>query len=175
MRTFLTRTRPRQRLVHTGFQVLSPKSLEDNPCNLNCWWHGSWDLPLHTESQVLSTKYDMDTYRTTFFKRWGLGFVLRVGSSKKLDPTLNKLQVQCDICYINNQDLTLKCIDDLLMLSRGSKVGTLPPCWDLLTWVRLGTHVTGLKKSFMLLRVSVEDPLTWLRESFCSDPKNDLS
>ena len=31
-----------------------PKSLEVNPCNLNRWGHGSWDLPLHTglKSQV---------------------------------------------------------------------------------------------------------------------------
>ena len=31
-----------------GSQVLSPKSHEVNPCNLNRQEHGSWDLPLHT-------------------------------------------------------------------------------------------------------------------------------
>ena len=37
------------------FQVLSPKSLEVNPCNLNHWEHESSDLPFHT-----GPKYDMD-------------------------------------------------------------------------------------------------------------------
>ena len=37
-----------------GSQVLSPKSLEANPCDLSRWEHGSRDLPLHTGSQVLS-------------------------------------------------------------------------------------------------------------------------
>ena len=37
-------------------RVPSPKSHEVNPCNLNCWEHGSWDLPLHTRSQVLSSR-----------------------------------------------------------------------------------------------------------------------
>ena len=32
--------------------------------------------------------YDMDAYMATFWA-WGLGLMLRVGLSKKLDPTLN--------------------------------------------------------------------------------------
>ena len=54
-------------LGHTGSQVLSPKSVEVNLCNLNHWEHGSWDLPLYTGPVVLSPKYDMDAYMATFF------------------------------------------------------------------------------------------------------------
>ena len=35
----------------------------------------------------------------------------------------------------------LMIINDIIMISWGSKVGTLPPCWDLLTWVGLGTLI----------------------------------
>ena len=35
-----------ERLVLRGPQVLSPKSLEINLCNVNHSEHGSWDLPL---------------------------------------------------------------------------------------------------------------------------------
>ena len=70
--------------IHTwasshGFQVLSPTSVEVNPCNPSCWEHGSWDLPLHTESKVQNPKYDMDVYVVTLFRgeiedlRWDLG------------------------------------------------------------------------------------------------------
>ena len=34
-------------LVHMGSQVLIPKSLEVNPCKLDCREHGSWNIPLH--------------------------------------------------------------------------------------------------------------------------------
>ena len=47
-------------------RVPSPKSLEVNPCNLSRWEHGSLDLPLHTRSQNLMSKYDMDAYMATF-------------------------------------------------------------------------------------------------------------
>ena len=45
-----------------------PKSLEVNPCNLNRPLR-EWQLALNnfTRSQVLSLKYDMDAYMTTFF------------------------------------------------------------------------------------------------------------
>ena len=46
--------------------VLSPKSLEVNPCKLICWDYGNLDLPFHMRSQVLSPKYDMDACMTTF-------------------------------------------------------------------------------------------------------------
>ena len=39
----------------------------------------------------------------------------------------------------NNQNLTLMIVNHNLMISWGLKVGTLPPCRDLLTWVGLGT------------------------------------
>ena len=58
----------RSRLVHMGSQVLSPVSLEVNPCNLRCWEHGSWDLPLHTWFQILSPKYDMDAHMARVFE-----------------------------------------------------------------------------------------------------------
>ena len=60
--------------VHTGSQVLSPKSHEVNLCDLNHWEHGSWDLPLHMGSQVLSLSYDMDAYMATLFggEAWDL-------------------------------------------------------------------------------------------------------
>ena len=48
--------------VHMGSRALSPMSLEVNPCNLNRWERGSWDLPLHMESQVMSPKYDIIAY-----------------------------------------------------------------------------------------------------------------
>jgi hypothetical protein len=53
-------------------QVLIPKSLEINPCNLNCREHESWDLPIHIGSQVLRPKYDMDAYMQHFLEM-GLG------------------------------------------------------------------------------------------------------
>ena len=58
--------------VHMGSQVLSPTSLEANPCNLDHWEPGSWDLlitshfTLHTMSPVLSPKYDTDAYMAMF-------------------------------------------------------------------------------------------------------------
>ena len=55
------------RLLHIKSQDLGPKSLEVNPCNLKCWDHRSWYLPLHMGSQVLSPKYDMDAYMITLF------------------------------------------------------------------------------------------------------------
>ena len=48
-----------------GSQVLSPSSIEVDMCNLHGSKHGSWDLPLHIESHVLSAKYDMDAYMAT--------------------------------------------------------------------------------------------------------------
>ena len=46
---------------------MRPKSLEVDPCNLNCWEHESWDSPLRTWSQAASLKYDMDAYMATLF------------------------------------------------------------------------------------------------------------
>jgi hypothetical protein len=41
------------------------------------------------------------------------------------------------------KDLTLMIIRHILMVSRGSTFWTLPPCWDLLTLVGLGTWEMG--------------------------------
>ena len=54
--------------VHMGSQVLSPQSLEVNPCNLNSWKHGSWDFTTSHGSQVLGPKYDMDASMTTLLE-----------------------------------------------------------------------------------------------------------
>jgi hypothetical protein len=69
-------------LVHMGSQVLSPKSLEVNPCNLNCQDHGSWDLPLDMGSQVLHLDYDMDAYMATFFGGEAWDLCCELGSAK---------------------------------------------------------------------------------------------
>jgi hypothetical protein len=40
--------------------------------------------------------------------------------------------------------MTLKIINHILIVSWGSKIGSLLGCWDLLTWVELGTWDLGL-------------------------------
>ena len=52
----------------------------------NGWEHGSWDVPLHMGSQVLSPKSQVwhGWLHGNTFWRWGLGLVLRIGLSKKL-------------------------------------------------------------------------------------------
>ena len=72
-----------------GSEVLSPKSLEVNPCNLSRRKHGSWDFSTSHGSQVLSPKHVMDAYMAILFGGEAWDFVLRVGSSKKLEPTLS--------------------------------------------------------------------------------------
>jgi hypothetical protein len=53
---------------------MDSKSLEVNPCNLNHGEHGSWNLPLHMGSQVLSSKCDMDVHMASLFggEAWDL-------------------------------------------------------------------------------------------------------
>ena len=125
------------RPVYAGSRVLHPKSLEINPCNLSCWEHGSWDLPFHTGSHNLKSQLWHGCLHGNTFWRWGLGHVLRVGLSKKLDLTFHKSFI--NIFAWNNQDLPLMIINHVLMVFLGSNVGTFPPRWDLLTWVGLGT------------------------------------
>ena len=74
--------------------VPSPKSLEINMCNLSRLEHGSCNLPLHMGpmSQVPNMTW-MHTWQ--HFWRRGLGLVLRVGSSKKLDPSLHTSPTIC--------------------------------------------------------------------------------
>jgi hypothetical protein len=61
-------------LIHTGSQVLSLKSLEVNHTILAIEKHGSWDLSVHTGSEILISKYDVDVYMTTLFggEAWDL-------------------------------------------------------------------------------------------------------
>ena len=120
-----------------GWFIWVPKSLEINPCNLSCWEHGSWDLPFHTGSHNLKSQLWHGCLHGNTFWRWGLGHVLRVGLSKKLDLTFHKSFI--NIFAWNNQDLPLMIINHVLMVFLGSNVGTFPPRWDLLTWVGLGT------------------------------------
>ena len=70
-------------------QILSLNIREVNLCNLMHWEHGSWDVPLHTESWILSLKGDMKAYMATFFgdKVWDLGWGL--GLAFLFHPTLN--------------------------------------------------------------------------------------
>jgi hypothetical protein len=57
-------------------------------------------------SQVLrSSNYDVDAYVVTLYGCEAWDFVLRVGSSQKLDPTLNPNPTT--IFAYNNQDLAL--------------------------------------------------------------------
>jgi hypothetical protein len=90
--------------------------------------------------------------------RWGFVLVLGVGSSNKVDLTLNTCPVNTLVW--NKQDSLLMIMKCILMVSWCSKVGTLPRCWDLLTWVRLGTwdlmwtnHDYGFSKSHIQLPI----------------------
>jgi hypothetical protein len=119
-------------------QVLSPKLLVVNSCNLNHKEHESWDLPLHTESQVFKSQVWHGCLHGNTFWRWGLGLVLRARSSKKLVPTLNTNPG--NNFTQNNKDQTWMIINHVLMIYWGSKVGAfMSACRDLLTWVGLGT------------------------------------
>ena len=129
-----------------GSQVLGPKSLEVSPCNLNHWEHGSWDLPLHTgpKSQVPSMTW-MRTWQHLLKVRLEIG----VESWLEEKATPNK---SCKYFYIKSSRPSI-IINHGRMVSWGSQVGTLPPCWDLLTWVGLGTwdfgpHVTLALSNF---------------------------
>ena len=68
--------------------LIKPKSLEVNMCNLSHWEHESWDLALHTGSQVLSSGYDMDACMATLYEgeAWDLCWELgRAKSYTKYD------------------------------------------------------------------------------------------
>jgi hypothetical protein len=124
------------RPVYTGPQVLSLKSVEVNPCSLNCCEHGSWDLQLHTRFQILSPKFDMDSHIATPFWEVRFGTCVKSWIEQKARP--NSQYKSHEYFCIKNKDPTLMIINHISMVSRGSKVGTLRPCWDLLTWVGLG-------------------------------------
>jgi hypothetical protein len=92
-----------------------------------------WDLLLHTRSQVWHGCLHDDT-----FWRWGLGLVLRVGSSKMLDPTLDKSlkKILLEVIIFNFNEYKTYFIDLWRLKS-----------WDFasisglakLTWVGCGT------------------------------------
>ena len=81
--------------------------------------------------------------------RWGLGLMLRVGLSKKLDPTLYTSPV--GILAWAHQDPTLTITNLILMVSWSSKVGTwFPMLLELfMVWYNL-----YLSKCNMLLKSS---------------------
>ena len=58
-----------------------------------------------------------------------------------------------DIWALNNQDPTLMIFDHILMVSWGSTVGTLPLCWDLLTWVGVWSWGPMWTHPYSLVRV----------------------
>ena len=99
-----------------------------NLCNISRSEHGNWDLPLHMESQVLSPSWD--AYMATLFGGEAWDILLIVGSSTKLDPTLNTSPTNIWSDFYDNRPY---------FDGWGSKIGTLYPCWDLLT--RGGLHV----------------------------------
>ena len=85
------------------FQVTWVQSMQFQPLR-------AWKLGLITSHGVPSSKFQLwreCPHGQIFFWRWGLGLVLWLGSSKKLDPTLNpsptnfllhkitKIQLQC--------------------------------------------------------------------------------
>jgi hypothetical protein len=116
--------------------ALSPKSHEVNPCNVDHWEHGSWDLPLHTWSQVQSPNYDMDAYMAALFggEAWDLCCELGRGQSE----TQLSTQVLQILLHKVIKIRLLMIFNHILVITRGSEVGTSPPCWDLLTQVGLG-------------------------------------
>jgi hypothetical protein len=103
----------------------------------------AWKLGLTTSHIVPSPKSQLwhGCLHNNTIWRWSLGLVLRVGLSKKLDPTLNTNLV--NIYAQDNKDLTLMIVILISSVSSSSKVRTLPPCWDLLT------------------RLGIWDPMNW--------------
>ena len=92
---------------------------------------------LHMASQVLSLKYDICVHMATFYGGEDCDFFWELGQAKKLNSILNTIPP--NIFAWHNQDLTLLNVNLISMIFRGSKVGTLSPYWDSLTWVGLGS------------------------------------
>jgi hypothetical protein len=66
----------------TWSQILSPKSLMVNPCNLNCREHGKLGLTTSHGSQVLVPDDDMDAYMATLFGGEARDSCLELGGAK---------------------------------------------------------------------------------------------
>ena len=91
-----------------------PKSFEINMCNHIHCEHGSWDLPLHTWSQILSLKYGMDAHMTNFLVvRLGTCVVSWVEQKARPNHQLRPREYLCT----NNQDSTLMIINHNIMIS----------------------------------------------------------
>ena len=122
----------------------------------------AWELGLITSlgSQILRPKYDMDAYYGNTFWKGGLGLVLRVEYSQKLDPTLNTSPT--NIFAQNIEDPTLPTTNHILMVSRGSTVETLRLCWELGVGtpcepiLRVGLNLKRWVSSFGLINVPHE-------------------
>ena len=70
---------------------------------------------------------------TTWTSTWQTSFVeARSFCSIQLSTQVLRFSAR------NTQESTLMIVDHILTLSWGSKAETVPPCWDLLTWVGLG-------------------------------------
>jgi hypothetical protein len=125
-------------------QVLSPKSQVTWDPSVRSQPLRAWKLGLTTSLGVLSPKSQVwhgCPHANTFW-RWGSGLVLGVGPRKKLDPTLKHKHHESYLHKVIKIQLFM-IINHIFRISWGSKIGTLPPCWDLVTWVGLGTWDLG--------------------------------
>ena len=64
-----------------------------------------------------------------------------VGSGKKPSPN-SQHKIRKFFLHKVITTPTLMCISHIKMVSWGSKVGPSPPCWELLTCMGLGTHMS---------------------------------
>ena len=121
--------------------VPSLKSLDVNPCNLNCWKTWKLGLPTSHGAQVRSPKYDMDAYMATLFggEAWDLCWQLGWTKSRIQLST----QVIWRILLEKNWDPTSMIIDHILMAPWGSKGGTLPSMLGLAYLTMSGTWDPG--------------------------------
>ena len=118
--------------IHTHNKSLEGK--KRNKIKEKMSFYATW-LWAHSHAPK-GPKYDMDAYMATLF---GGELGTWVESWVEQRPWPNFQYKSREYLYINNKDLTLMIVNHFLMLSKGSKLGTLPPCWALLTRVGLGT------------------------------------
>jgi hypothetical protein len=128
--------------VHMGSQVLGPKSLEANPCNLTRWEHGdvTW---------VLSPKYDVGPYMTSLLEV-RLGICVKSLVKEKARP--NSQHKSQEFLHKNKQDLTLMDKNqDILIFLETQKLGLclhVETCWQewdlgLGTWCELALNTVN--------------------------------
>jgi hypothetical protein len=116
-------------LIIGSHGVMSPKSqvTRGQSMHFNRWEHVH-KLGLTTSYGIPNPPNNTDGLHCNIFCRWGLGLVSRVWLSKMLNPTLNTNPM--NVFAYSYQDMIFMIINHSLMVSRDSKLGTLPPCWD---------------------------------------------